>query len=272
MSKKTSIFHVGPQKSATTWIYQALKHHPDINAPATDTIHFFDINYHKGEAWYEGFFKNDEEKIRFDPTYTYIRSKCAPERISKYNPDAKIVLTARNPVERAFSHYWHEKKKDRFNFKFDELFENYDLFENWIEPGMYAMHYRRFLEFFPKEQIKILFLEQLRDEPEKFFEEICEFTEISKDYTPDILHKKVNAAGRFKSRSQRKIETWSKALPLINLILRTKDKLSSRRIESLEDVSVPVRNNLVDVFYDDVCQLEEITGRDLSKWKIKYET
>ena len=26
-------------------------------------------------------------------------------------PDARLLLMIRNPIDRAFSHYWHEKKK-----------------------------------------------------------------------------------------------------------------------------------------------------------------
>lgn len=271
MNKKNSLFHIGPQKSGTTWLYQALKHHPDICAPEKDSIHFFDINYNKSESWYEGHFKDKEQKSIFDPTFSYIRNESAPERIKNYDPKAKILLTARNPIERAFSHYWHEKKKDRFNFCFEEVFVNYDLFENWIEPGMYSMHYKRFLEFFPKEQIKILFFEDLQDRPQDFFEEVCEFYEINSAYTPDIIHKKVNIAGAFKSRRYRKIERLLRPVSMFKPFFIIHKKLSSNHIENLLDVDVTVKNNLIDIFYNDISQLEEITGRDLSKWKAKYE-
>ena len=31
-NSKTRLFHIGPQKGATTWMYECLKHHPDILA------------------------------------------------------------------------------------------------------------------------------------------------------------------------------------------------------------------------------------------------
>lgn len=271
MGKATNLFHVGPQKSGTTWLYQALRCHPDISAPEVDTINYFDINYCKGESWYESFFTHDDEKIRFDPTYTYIRNKRAPERISKHNPNAKIMLTARDPIERAFSHYWHEKKKDRFDFNFYEVFRNYDLFENWIEPGMYALHYRRFLEFFPKDQIKILFFQDLQDDPERFFEDVCRYCEIDNTFMPPVLGKRINEAGQFKSRTRRAAEQKIRTIPGGDALIKIVNRMYRGNKENLGAVDLEVKNSLVEIFYDDICELEAITGRDLKKWKGKYD-
>lgn len=270
-NKKTNLFHIGPQKSGTTWLYQALKEHKDVSTSCKDTIHYFDMNYNKGMQWYHQHLQNGEKKVTFDPTYTYIRDKESPKRIYDYNPDAKIMFTARNPLERAFSHYWHEKKKDRFNFTFDEVFKNYDLYTNWVEPGMYAMHYNRYQEYFPKEQIKILFFDDLNDNPKKFFQEVCEFCEIDSSFTPSVLEKKVNATGTFKSFREREREKKLINIPFINLAVRAKNKFFTKGYkETLKAIDSKVKIELIDVFYSDICELEQITGRDLSKWKNKY--
>lgn len=272
MDRKVNLFHVGPQKSGTTWLYQALKEHYEVTTSETDAIHFFDMNFHRGIDWYHKFFNDASKTCVFDPTYTYIRDRSAPKKIFDYNSKAKIMFTARNPLERAFSHFWHEKKKDRFNFSFSEVFNNYDLFANWIEPGFYAMHYNKYLEFFPKEQIKILFLEDLNEDPKTFFEAICEFCEIDSSFSPSILEKKINSAASFKPREKILRDQKLMDIPFINLFVRAKNKLVvDHYIETLEDISPDLKNEIIDVFYDDVCSFEKITGRDLRKWREKYE-
>lgn len=134
-SKKTNmeiLFHIGPQKCGTTWIYENLKNHPQLRTSVIDSIHYFDIHYNKGIEWYLRQFTHGIGDKFFDPTYTYIRSPLAAPRIAKKFPEAKFALSLRNPIERAFSHYWHEKKKRQINFKFEDALRNYDLFASWI--------------------------------------------------------------------------------------------------------------------------------------------
>ena len=268
---KINTFHIGPQKSGTTWLYSALIEHEDVISSPKDSIHYMNIFYHKGEGWFHRHFKSFDKKVILDPTPSYIRHESVPGRIYKYNPKAKIMLTARNPLERAFSHYWHEKKKDRFNFTFDEIFKNYDLFTNWIEPGMYAMHYNRFLEFFPKEQIKILFFEDLNDNPKRFLEEVCEFCEINSSFMPSVIDRKINKAGAFKSNKKRQREQQLLNMPFSRFFYQVKNKIIPNDYrEKLEDVSREVKNEVIDVLHEDICEFELITGRDLSKWKEKF--
>ena len=37
------------------------------------------------------------------------------------------------------------------------------------------------------------------------------------------------------------------------------------------DIDIEVKNELIDIFHDDICVLEKITGRNLQHWKSKYE-
>lgn len=266
--KKVNLFHIGPQKSGTTWLYRALKDHYQVSSSESDSIHYIDIFYHRGESWYHRHFKSWSERAILDPTFSYIRDKDAPKKIYEYNPKAKIMLTARNPVERAFSHYWHEKRKDRFNFYFEEILSNYDLFANWVEPGLYASHYKNYLRYFPERQIKILFFDDLEKSPRKFFENVCCFCEIDRAVEPSIIDRKLNTAGGFRRRSQRLLENKLANYTILNYGLRLKNKIiPAEHDESLENVSQEVKDELVHVFRDDICELEGIAGRDLSAWK-----
>lgn len=266
--QKVNVFHIGPQKSGRTWLFNALKEHQQVSSSKKDSIHYMDIFHHRGESWFHGHFQSWSEKVILDPTYSYLRDNDAPRKIYEYNPSAKIMLTARNPVDRAFSHYWHEKKKDRFNFKFEEVLGNYDLFANWIEPGFYARHYKNYLRYFPEENIRILFFDDLIESPSEFFKDVCAFCGIANTVVPSILNRKVNAAGMFKTRRQRVLEEKIKRYAVLNLGLLIKNKIMpTGHKEKLEDVNRCIKNELNDLYHEDICELETIAERDLSAWK-----
>ena len=126
--------------------------------PQSDESHYFDINYYENDLINIEVPKN---KIIGESTSSYFRCKYVPERIYKNNPKSKIIVSLRNPIQRAYSHYWHERKKNKIKFEFEELFSNFDLFENWIESGFYVDHYRNYLKYFDKSQILVLKQEEI---------------------------------------------------------------------------------------------------------------
>jgi hypothetical protein len=153
------------------------------------------MNYHRGEEWYAKFFEaSNTGQLLFDPTMTYVRSPWAPRRIAEDNPDAKIMLCLRNPIDRAFSHYWHEKKKGKINFEFEEVLQNYDLYSSWIEPALYAEHLERYLQYFDREQILCLRFETLQNDERQFLNRILRFSGVETNFEPSWLGKKSNEA------------------------------------------------------------------------------
>jgi len=164
--RPVDIFHIGPQKTATTWIYRCMLEHPELAGPPKDTIHYFDMFYGKGRDWYAGHFDDAPPSCKlFDPTPSYVRSPWAARRIAQENPSAKIVLCLRNPLERAFSHYWHEKKKAHTNLDFASALSNYDCYASWLEPGFLAEHIEQYLRYFPREQLLCQSFDRLESDP-----------------------------------------------------------------------------------------------------------
>lgn len=227
------------------------------------------MNFHKGIDWYASHFNCLPEQVMFDPTYSYIRSLTAPQRIYDYNPNARIMLTVRNPIERAFSHYWHEKKKDRFNFDFKEVLVNYDLFNSWVEPGLYVAQIKRYLVLFPYKQVKILFLDDLEGNPTDFFKDVCQFCDIDPLLLPGFLAKKINPAGDFQSYQSRLLETKLADRPILGSLLNIRRKyLTPKRKETLLNIENGTKKELLDIFMPEICELETLTNKDLSAWKV----
>lgn len=275
---------VGPQKCATTWMYEGLAEHPDVYVPDTDSVHYFDMGYHHGREWYRQHFPEDPDAhpIIGEETPSYIRSEAVPERIADLNPDAKILFSLRNPVDRAFSHYWHEKAKGKISFEFEEVFENYDLYENWVRPGMYADHIERFEAEFDEDQLKLLYFDDLVEDDAAFIREVYDFVGADPDFTPSIIDEKVNDA------------RWSSGVELVDkLYYRAVNVVYRRAGEPVKKVLRPVhefvqdggfsnpfeseseyekgmdpetRRRLEAVFVEPTRELEAKTGRSFEDW------
>lgn len=277
MNRPVDVFHIGPQKSGTTWVYECLKEHPAVALPPIDSIHYFDIHYTKGRDWYEQHFEGSSpDQIRIDPTPSYLRSPYAAARVAQENPEAKIIVCLRHPIERAFSHYWHEKRQRRFDYEFSEILEIYDLWSNLLESGFYSRLLERWFAEFDSSQILIQLFDDLKESPRAFLDEILAFIGLESGFEPSVLDRKVNQA----KAPDPAVKTGTKRLlnqvGLLDAAKKAKgalrqaglvDDVSTKGVERLEDVDPEVMAQLAKECDIEIDRLQKLTGIDLSSWR-----
>lgn len=105
---------IGAQKAGTSWLAYQLEKHPEIYLPKKE-IHYFDkgFNYQKGLSWYEKQFDEvTEQKAIGEKTPEYLwangegwedHQSDVHQKIFQTLPEAKLIVTLRNPVDRAIS-------------------------------------------------------------------------------------------------------------------------------------------------------------------------
>lgn len=275
-----SLFHIGPPKTATTWLYHCLRGHPQIVTSASDRIHYFDMHYVRGQDWYHDQFvtgdRDQDGSVWFDPTYSYICSPRAADRMAQYNPEAKIMLCLRNPVERAFSHYWHLKKTvGKHGFAFREAIEHYNAFSTWVEHGFVAIGLQRFLQHYPRERVHIMMFEDLKDNPEQVWRDLCSFADIDPDFVPPSLHKKVNVAGAKQTLVSRTMNKLSRSIwgADHNSKIRQDNpvlQFLSGKSEYVRGMDPDIEQYLYQICVPEIEEIERLTGIDLSHWKRGY--
>ncbi|HKS71742.1 MAG TPA: sulfotransferase domain-containing protein [Terriglobales bacterium] len=199
---------VGAQRSGTSSLYEYLVAHPLVRRAATEEIHFFDNNYHRGMAWYRGHFatrmsgrflsNGTAEPVTGEATPYYLAHPLALQRIAKDLPKVKILIVLRNPVDRAFSHFNHERNLGREPLaSFEEALDreperlkgeveriiaeqpSYYSYAHqnfsYVARGHYAEQISRVFDLFPRENVMVMSSERLTKEAAQVYAEILEF-------------------------------------------------------------------------------------------------
>lgn len=200
----------GAQKAGTTTLFNYLDQHPDICTPRGKEVHFFDWDsrYNMGLNWYETQFDNcDNNKVIGEASPYYMFLPKVPKRIKKDLEDVKLIFILRDPIDRAYSHYWHEVKKGWETLSFEEAIKKepkrirrnpiYLNHYSYLERGKFVIQLDRFSRYFSKDKLFILTLEELIENKNKTLTRLFEYLDVNSDYKPQKnKHKNKGGAPR----------------------------------------------------------------------------
>ena len=198
---------IGAQKCGTTFLYQLLAQHPRVKPAFAKEVHYFDLNFTKGDNWYRSYFPlrtpGGHKFITGESSPYYLFHPHAPRRASTVVPDAKLIVLLRNPIDRAYSHYQHQVKRGkvgrRETLTFEEAIEaeektlpnevsrmlQDERYESpshrtrsYLTRGMYVDQLLVWSSFFQRKQMLILKSEDLFDDMRNTLELMLTFLEI----------------------------------------------------------------------------------------------
>jgi len=195
---------IGAQKSATTSLLSYLGQHPAIRLPRKKATHYFDLNYHRGPAWYAGHFPrlggigawlnpaaaaSERPWLTGESCPSYMFLPDVPARVKETLPDVKIIVSLRDPVDRLISQFYHEHRKGRSAGDF-QSYVGESLLAGWppaggdvenirqrhaVPRGFYADQIGHWLKFFPKERFHLLRFDRLISAPGPVLDDIFRF-------------------------------------------------------------------------------------------------
>lgn len=277
---KVDIFLMGVSKAASTWIYRCLKEHPKVFVSASDSLRFFDLEYHSGIEAYERHFAGAEPgQVVVDVSPTYFRSPVAAARIATHYPDARFVLSLRNPVDRAFSQYWHEKKQGRMQYGFDDCIGHFMLFPWIVEHGFYATHLETLLRYFPRDRVTVVFYDELTGSPRTFLDKVLVGMGLPTHFEPTVLNAKINVAGAQITSSMKAVKGL-RSHPLLQplrrylkrfvrnrSISRAMGEVMSSKGEYEQGVPDALRRELQKIYEPEIRRLEQTLEVNLDHWR-----
>lgn len=188
---------MGAMKSGTSSLKHLLQQHPEVYMP-DDEIAFFNIDeifehhdfyvyndkdWHvpdfnkvldKYADWYHSFFDTDREyDVKGEHSTTYLSSEVAVARIETFLPQVKLIVILRDPVERTYSHYWHNVETGRAIYSFERTLQFTP--EKLIKRSLYNRQLKRIQGKFTDDQLKVILFEEFVKNPTQSANEILEF-------------------------------------------------------------------------------------------------
>jgi hypothetical protein len=213
---------IGAQKAGTTSLFEYLRRHPELCLPAGKEAPYFSHDEVWGRGW-ENFM--GENFASFDPTHKWGTvtpqymvggvyeatvppgaadphrdERTVPLRIHERLPHVRLVAILRDPVERARSHhrmaFMNGFERRSFDEAIHELLRPDSLLQarrcpqertGYVTWGEYGRILAGYLDVFPREQVLVVFTEDLERVPEQVLRRVHAFLDVTPDFIPDNL-------------------------------------------------------------------------------------
>jgi hypothetical protein len=247
-------FIAGPQRTGTTWLHANMRFHPEIFLSEPKEIYYFSRLKKTGDPkfvsadldWYLAFFHElpalwlykqaiclmrygrfYRPVVRGEATASYAAlDRDVIAEVALLNPDLKVVIMVRDPVERAWSHAKKDLARNRgrnltevTEGEFRAFFE--DPYQR--QCARYVENVANWRAALGHDQVLVGRFEDVTERPEPFLIDVLEFLGVSTDrrYVPKSVREPVNPTSEGKVPEQhrrflerlleREIESWRAA-------------------------------------------------------------
>tara|TARA_B100000900_G_scaffold293827_1_gene252606 strand:+ start:9132 stop:9983 length:852 start_codon:yes stop_codon:yes gene_type:complete len=278
---KVNTFIVGAPKAGTTSLHYYLQQHPDvcmseIKEPNYFTAQevvklYYDVSPVNSEDWYHSIFAEPTRKVIGEGSVSYLFYPEVAQKIYEYNPEARILIILRNPVQRAFSHYLMDCRLGLCDISFEEILDKPSKYPHFylqfVELGMYNQQINRYLEVFGHNQVKVMFYDDLKTDANLFIEQVFSFLDLS-SIDVNMLVK-----NKFKQPSSKIISKlyqfkWMRTYLNIffpkGFLLKIKSVMFKDSKKPILDPSI--KRKLSEIYKNDVVELSKLLSKDLSPW------
>lgn len=296
--KKPDFFVVGAPKCGTTAMCDYLAQHPEIFFSPIKEPNYFGKDLSdcqelevKNLEEYLNLFRDAGNKMSGEGSVWSLFSKTAAQEIHDFNPQAKIIIMLRKPVDVVYSLH-NQLVYDGYNEDIED-FELAIAAENERRKGLripigcrrpHALLYtdvvkftdqvQRYIDTFERKNIHIIIYDDFKTDTLKVYRSTLEFLGVSTDFTPKI--EVINPSKRVRIKALQnfliKRPPLIKSLgilfiprPLRYLMFMTV-KTFNTRYEPRPPIAPELRRRLQAEFAPEVERLSQLLGRDLTHW------
>lgn len=291
---RPNFFILGAPKCGTTSLASWLAQHHNVFMSAHKEPHYFNTDdtfrfYHKESEYLSLFSDADSRHLAIGEASTwYLFSQEAVRNIEKFtNLSAKYIVCIRDPVEMVQSLHGqmllsgNETQTDfltawdlqelRSKGKGISVFSNAPLHLQYKDACSLGSQLLRLFTLVPRERIHLIFLEDIKANPQRVYEDLLTFLNL-----PKPAHKIEFTVQNKSNRPRSYAITFTvRCLAFVRRKLNLKRGFGLltllRRVNRTENQRVTLTGHQIRklrvAFEQDIRLLEKLTNRDLSHWK-----
>lgn len=284
--RRPNFLIIGAQKAGTTSLHYYLSQHPEIFMLSQKETHYFTFQHdqshplHLSRGEYEKLFdpvKYETAVGETSPSYLYAAH--VPIRIYEYNPEIRLIAILRNPVERAYSSYLNslrlgiepvQKFENVIELEKGRIQDGWDMRFHYLSKGFFYQQLSRYYQLFDPSQIKVILFEDLIVHPQLVTKEIFTFLHID-DMIEFDNFQKFNKSGLANNKILGKSFNILRKMFFYyqlkeKIPLKTRELIKNKIYPRYVRLSNTTREKLMQLFAQDIQELETLIGRDLSFW------
>jgi hypothetical protein len=267
---------VGGLKCGTTSLHHYLNLHPEVEMSRPKELNFFvaELNWPLGPDWYASHFSG-RASVRGEssPHYTNRpRFEGVAERMRSVVADARLVYMVRDPIDRMLSHYLHNVGGGYDDRTLADAFADPE--SAYVTRSRYFFQLEPYLEEFGPERIEIVGREELKRDRPATMRRVFAFLGVDPGFSSEQFEREWET-GTAKGRGRFRLMDRAVRLPGLRAVDRNFDRLPEPLRWLVErvvhdpgagaapkpEVPPPLRQQLADLFRDDVARLERVAGR-----------
>ncbi len=221
----------------------------------------------------------DRETAIGEASAAYLWSATAAANIRARIPHAKIIMILRDPAERAFSQYLHQVSVGLTAATFREHVRTCErtqgkggrlsIWHPFLEIGLYYWQVKRYLDLFPRHQIRIYWYEEAWRRPASLVAGVFDFLGVDAAFQPDLSERSLERRAPRLTGLHHLLKRSGLWYPLKGMLpvqlTSSLRRLAFRRGKSLR-IHPTDRQYLIDYYRHDIQQLSTLLDRDLSAW------
>lgn len=217
-------------------------------------------------------------QVAGEASASYLWSKEAAKNIRGYLPSAKIIIILRQPALRMYSHYLMDRRMAVTTLSFSEALKtdqqhphrSWGSTSLYHELGEYYEQVKRYLDFFPRSQVLILFSEEMKADPVKTAQTVFQFIGVDDTFIPDVSTGHNEAVVPRNTIISKIISINYLRVKVRRALKRTflKKHIKKALFEKAggEPMSADLYNEITESYRNDIQQLSTLIQKDLHAW------
>lgn len=280
----SDVIMIGAAKVGSTSVFDYLYDHPAVCVSKAKELYYFlpPAERQARQPWgaiasptdYAAQFDHRQPgQVTVELSTNYYAYPESAAIIHNTHPQAKLFMMLRDPANRAFSSYQMRSRNVGDVRPVDV--ELRDATSEHIQCGFYYQQLQAFLTYFPPERLKVFFFEDFVRDRETFFQDLCAYLGV--DYFVPQRNYHGRPGGVLKRQwlynlaTQQRLIHKAIAFPLKLIFSAEKvQKMWESILRSnlqTATLSPELRRDLIQIYQDDITQLETLLNVDLSHWQ-----